>query len=224
MSDKRMNTLSKYALSALLGISISYNANALQFVLHNEFSGGQQPVGSLQVDITNSGANAVDLKITSLLSGTEFLDELYLNLDPALNPTLLSFGAPTRGVGSSFGSDPVVSTGVNAFDADGGGSYDINFQFDIAPPGDRFNNSDSITYHVTGITGLDESDFNFLAAPHGGNGVFTAAAHIQGVGPNADGSGFIAPNGVPGVPDGGSTVMLLGGTLACLGALRRRLA
>ena len=222
-----MNTLSKYALSALLGISISYNANALQFVLHNEFSGGQQPVGSLQVDITNSGANAVDLKITSLLSGTEFLDELYLNLDPALNPSLLSFGVTART--GSFGplvggTDPVVSKGVNAFDADGGGSYDINFQFDIAPPGDRFNNSDSITYHVTGITGLDESDFNFLAAPHGGNGVFTAAAHIQGVGPNADGSGFIAPNGVPGVPDGGSTVMLLGGTLACLGALRRRLA
>jgi hypothetical protein len=76
---------------------------------------------------------------------------LYLNLDPALNPTLLSFGTPTRT--GSFGTNPVVSTGVNGSDADGGGSYDINFQFDIAPPGDRFNSLDTITYHVTGIMG-----------------------------------------------------------------------
>ena len=79
-----MKKLTIYTLSAILGIGISYNANALSFTLHNEFSGGQQPVGSLQVDITNSGANAVDLKISSLLFGTEFLDELYLNLDSGL--------------------------------------------------------------------------------------------------------------------------------------------
>jgi hypothetical protein len=215
-----MNTLSKYALGAMLAAGLSYNANAvLSFTLHDEFSGGQQPVGSLQVDITNSGANAVDLKITSLLFGTEFLDELYLNLDPTLNPTLLNFGAPTRT--GSFGLNPVVSTGVDAFQADGGGKYDINFQFDIAPPGDRFDGIDTITYHVTGITGLDENDFNFFSSPAGGNGIHQAAAHIQGVGTNANGSGFIAPNGVP---DGGATVMLLGTALACLGALRRRFA
>ena len=158
-----MKKLTIYTLSAILGIGISYNANALSFTLHNEFSGGQQPVGSLQVDITNSGANAVDLKISSLLFGTEFLDELYLNLDSGLNPTLLSFGSPTRT--GSFGTNPVVSTGVDAFKADGGGKFDINFQFDIAPSGDRFNILDTITYHVTGITGLDENDFNFLGAP-----------------------------------------------------------
>ena len=168
-----MKKLTKYTLSAILGIGISYNANALQFLLHNEFSGGQQPVGSLQVDITDSGADAVDLKISSLLFGTEFLDALYLNFGPnlgpgQLDPTLLSFGTPTST--GSFGTNPVVSTGANAFDADGGGSYDIKFQFDIAPPPDRFNLTDTITYHVTGITGLDANDFNFVAAPHGGNG------------------------------------------------------
>ena len=176
-----MKKLTKYTLSAILGIGISYNANALQFLLHNEFSGGQQPAGSLQVDITDSGADAVDLKISSLLFGTEFLDALYLNFGPnlgpgQLDPTLLSFGTPTST--GSFGTNPVVSTGANAFDADGGGSYDIKFQFDIAPPPDRFNLTDTITYHVTGITGLDANDFNFVAAPHGGHGA-TKPRHIS---------------------------------------------
>ena len=54
-----MNKLTKYTLSAILGIGLSYNANAISFTLHDEFSGGAQPIGSVQVDITNSGANAV---------------------------------------------------------------------------------------------------------------------------------------------------------------------
>ena len=227
-----MKKLTKYAFSAILGIGISYNANAIvSLTLHDEFSGGQQPTGSLLVEFTNAGADAVDLKITSQLFGTEFLDELYLNLNTVFNPTLLSFTkiAETGSFGSLAGGvDPVISKGTDAFDADGGGSYDINFQFDIAPPDDRFNGLlDSITYRV-GILGLTlrEGDFNVASSPHGGNGIHTAAAHIQGVarGPNGT-SGFIAPNGVPpSVPDGGATVMLLGSALAGLGALRRRFA
>jgi VPDSG-CTERM motif len=221
-----MNTLSKYALTALLGIGVSYNANALQFILKNDFSGGATPTGSLQVDITNAGTDTVQLKITSLLVGTEFVSDLYLNLDPALTASSLNFGTPTRT--GTFGLDPVITTSSPPpLNADGGGTFDIRFAFDTAPPGDRFGSggppADSLTYTVTGITGLDETDFNFLSQPpSGGNGFFAAAAHIQGITPNSEGetSGFVGPT----VPDGGSTVMLLGGALACLGALRRRLA
>jgi hypothetical protein len=209
-----------YALGAILGIGISYNANAtLSFTLHDEFSGGQQPTGSLKVDFTNAGANAVDLTITSQLFGTEFLDELYLNLNTVYDPSLLNFAKLSET--GSFGLDPVILTGTDAFQADGGGRYDINFQFDISPPPDRFNSTDSITYHITGITGLVEGDFDFFSFPAGGNGIHKAAAHIQGVGADAEGSGFIAPNGVP---DGGATMMLLGTALACLGASRWRFA
>ena len=220
-----MKTLTKYTLSAILGIGISYNANALQFFLNSEFSGGQQPTGSLLVDITDSGANAVDIKISSQLFGTEFLDQLYLNLNTAFNPIQLSFTkiGETGSFGTlAGGSNPVISTGTNAFSADGGGSYDISFQFDIAPPSQRFNGLlDSITYNVTLAGGtLRENSFNFDAVPHGDHGVFKAAAHIQGVAPGPNGtSGFIAH-----VPDGGATVTLLGTALACLGALRRRFA
>jgi VPDSG-CTERM motif len=206
-------------LGAMLAAGISHNANAtLSFTLHDEFSGGQQPVGSVQVDFTSALGGGVDLTITaSDFDDLEFLDALYLNLNPLLDPTQLDFGSPTGG--SGFGDDPVISLGTDAFKADGDGLYDILLQFDIAPPGDRFDDSDSITYHITGIAGLVEGDFNFLSTPSGGHGPFKAAAHIQGVGPEGEGSGFIAPNGVP---DGGATAMLLGTALACLGAFRRR--
>jgi hypothetical protein len=218
-----MKKLTKYTLSAILGIGISYNANALQFILHDEFSGGQQPTGSIQVDINTVATNTVQLTISSQLVGTEFLSDLYLNLNPAYSASNLNFGSPTRT--GSFGTDPVVPA-PPPLNADGGGTFDIKFAFDTAPPADRFDGLlDSITYQITGlglITNLVEADFDYLSQdPSGGHGFFKAAAHIQGVGTNGDGSGFIAPNGVP---DGGTTVMLLGTALACLGALRQRLA
>jgi hypothetical protein len=222
MVKEEMTKLTKYALGAILAVGISQNANAtLSFTLHDEFSGGDQPLGSVLVDFTNAGANAVDLTITSQLVNLEFLGALYLNLNPAYDPNDLNFAL--TGSTGTFGS-PTISTGTDAFKADGDGLYDILVDFNIAPPGDRFNDTDSVTFTLTGITGLVEGDFNFLSAPSGGHGPFLAAAHIQGVGPNGEGSGWIAPgNGAP-VPDGGATVMLLGTALACLGALRRRFA
>jgi hypothetical protein len=215
---KIMNTLSKHALGALLAAGISYNANAtFSLTLHNEFSGGTQPLGNVQLDFTTIAAGTVDLKITSLLSGTEALTQLNLNLDPgppALDPTQLSFALQSST--GTFGAIG-ISTGVNAFKADGDGLYDI--EFDLPPPGTVFDQTDTVTYRITGIASLTENSFNFLSAPDGGHGPFVAAAHIQRIGPN-DGSGWIAP----GVPDGGTTIMLLGGAFACLGAFRRRLA
>jgi hypothetical protein len=213
-----MKKLIKYALGAMLAAGIPYTANAVvSFTLHDEFSGGQQPIGSIKVDFTTFAVGAVDVKITSLLVGTESLNDLYLNLNVAYDPTSLSF-AKLGGTGSF--TDPTISLGTNAFKADGDGSYDILFDFIPPGPGIRFDNADTVTYRIT-RTGLVEEDFNTLSQPPtGGHGPFLAAAHIQGIAPN-DGSGFIAPNGVP---DGGTTVMLLGTALACLGALRRRFA
>jgi hypothetical protein len=217
---KRMNALSKYALGTLLAAGISYNANAdFSLKLNDEFSGGQQPQGSVSVAFSDGGTDAVLLTITGDLEETEFMESLYLNFNPAYLPTFDATNLTFNLVSSSgIGGAPSVSTGVDAFKADGDGLYDILIDFDTDPPGDRFDNSDSVIYSITGITGLVADDFNFLSAPAGGHGPFVAAAHIQGVGTN--GSGFVAP----GVPDGGATVMLLGTALACLGALRRRFA
>ena len=217
----------RYALAILAVLGINPASAVVSFTLHDEFSGGAQPAGSVQVDVTNSGLDAVQLTITSFLVGTEFMSDLYLNLDPALSPVLLSFGAPVK-----FGSfaNPGISKSADAFFADGGGAYDIKLAFSTSNAGggvQRFNNTDTLTYLIGGIAGLDENDFKFPAAPHGGNGVYQAAAHIQAIIRDADGntSGFIGTNGGGNnVPDGGTTVMLLGSALGCLGALRRRFA
>jgi hypothetical protein len=217
-----MKKLTKYTLSAILGIGLSYNANAISFTLNDEFSGGAQPTGSVRLDITDSATNTVKLEITSLLVGTEFMSDLYLNLDPDLNASLLTFGVPTK-IGS-FNAPSISKVPINA---DGGGTFDIKFTFSTSGMNggsQRFNNGDTLTYLVSGITGLDAEDFNFFSQdPSGGHGYFKAAAHIQGIPRDANGktSGFVGPNGVP---DGGTTLMLLGSALACLGALRRRFA
>ena len=163
----------------------------------------------------------MDLRIDAQLVGTEFVTGLYLN--SIVNPTLLNFGDPTGGSGGF--EDPSISLASNTFRPDGDGFFDILLEFENAPPGARFDNSDFITYHITLTSGLlSEGNFNAFSAPGpgpGNPGPFQAAAHIQGIGPEGEGSGFIAPNGVP---DGGMTMMLLGSALACLGALRRRFA
>jgi len=75
------------------------------------------------------------------------------------------------------------------------------------------------------MTGLLESDFNFLAAPHGGNGVFHTAAHVGGIGLDAEGSGWIGDsngNGVvpPPIPEP-STFLLFAAGLGGLAFWRK---
>jgi VPDSG-CTERM motif len=215
-----MKKLINYTLSAILGIGISYNANALTFDLTDEFSGGQQPTGFVRVEITDT-----TLTITSFLDGTEFLGDLFLNFNEAKDVSALVFTEDTSLTLGSF-TDPIITTDAPPpLNADGGGTFDIRFTFDTSDgTSTRFDTTDSITYVISGISGLVAADFDFLSEdPSGGNGFFKAAAHIQGVGPDGEGSGFVGP-GVPGVPDGGTTMMLLGTALACLGALRRRFA
>ena len=127
-----MKKLIIYTLSAILGIGISYNANAtLSFTLNTAFS-GDQPDGTVKVDFTSVNLTTVNLTITSGLVGPENMAGLYLNLNPNYNPTSLSF-AKTGGTGSF--TDPIspISTGTDAFKAGGDGLYDILFNF--APPG-----------------------------------------------------------------------------------------
>jgi hypothetical protein len=222
-----MKRLIKYTLGAILAVGISHNADAiLTFTLDTEFSGAQQPAGSVEVVFDDhGGTGAVDLTITSQLNEPlgplEFMSELYLNFNPDKNPDDLA-SAFTETGSSGFFTDPLISLGVNQFKADGDGFFDILFTFDNSDGSlTRFDDTDSITYTIT-LAGLVEEDFNFLSAPGGGHGPFSAAAHIQGVGLDGEGSGFIAPPNGNGVPDGGTTMMLLGSALACLGALRRR--
>jgi hypothetical protein len=203
-------------LALVLLWAVPASAATLTFELDVEFSGGFDPQGptpwlSITLDDSVGGANDVRITIDAAnLVGAEFASGVYLNFDPALDPTLLSFSAV-----DNSDSVPVISTGLDAFKADGDGFFDILFDFP-PPPGSfaaKFTSGESVVYDATYTAPIDVSSFDFESVLGGGNGSFLAAAHIQGINGNDEDSGWV------GVPEPGLGVLLLPGLL---GLMRRR--
>lgn len=198
--------------------SILYQFNTI-------FSGGPDPtetgpwIDASFVDVT---PGTVLLTITNVnLSSTEFVQGngsgssggLFFNLNTNDNPTALNFTL----VSSNGNFGPIISTGLNAFKADGDGFYDIQFDFSSH----AFSTDSSITYEITGIAGLTAVDFEYLSSPAGGSGPFYAAAKVQGL-PGGGGSMFLEPSFGPQtipVPEPSPSVILLGG-LSLFGVTR----
>jgi len=133
----------------------------------------------------------VRLTVTNLtLSGLENVDQLYFNLNSNLQPSKLTF--KLMGESGAFNT-PKVTTGVNKFQADGDGKYDILFTFNNGgSANNRFTAHESMTYYISGIPTLTAADFAYLSAPAGGAGPFFAAAHVQRIGLTASSSGWLS--------------------------------
>jgi hypothetical protein len=140
--------------------------------------------GTVSLTISNPG-----------LTGSEFISEMFFNLNPSLNPSSLQF---TFINGASDVTPPTVLTGVNFEKADGAGYYDIVFGFDPAKKG-RFAAGDFVTYQISGIPTLTVADFVYLAVPAGASGPFLAVAHVQSIGPKRE-SGWVSPMAATPVP------------------------
>lgn len=120
------------------------------------------------------------------LSATEFVNMMYFNLNPSLDPTLLTFTPQSSAGAFSLPTFTTYSQGtqVSGNKADGDGYYDI--VVDFAQSGTdslRFNDGDSVSYLIAGITGLTAADFGYVSDPGNGNGSpgpFYAVAHVQG--------------------------------------------
>jgi len=168
-------------------------ASEYQYLFDQAFSGAA-PAASNSVwmgaDFRDISAGTVQLTVSNLnLTGAENVDQLYLNLNPALDPTKLQFTF----VSGSGGFDlPSIMEGTNAFKADGDGEYDILFNFTHNSNSQhQFTQGEYFTFDITGITGLTAADFAYLSFPDGGVGPFYAAAHIQRIG-SASLSGWIS--------------------------------
>jgi hypothetical protein len=207
-------------LAFVIGLAPGAEAATLTLDLTVEFSGGTTPEGTspfLTATFDDSVGGPNDVQLTMSASGLVDQESVVLwffNFNPALDPTQITF-TPVNNAASVPNS---ISTGVNAFMADGDGNFDILFDFPPAPGNTaaRFTAGETVVYDLTYISPIDASDFNFASEMGAGNGTYLSAAHVTRIGPNDDLSGFIGA-----VPEP-ATAMLFGLGLLGLGALGRR--
>lgn len=196
-----------YSIGGIYGLIFSsvflfciMTANAsIEYQFNTPFTGDPDPAGNgpwIDSYFIDVAPGKVLLTVTNVnLTTGEFIQGngsgasggLYFDINPNDTVTDLHFTLVSET--ANFGT--IISTGEDAFKADGDGEYDI--QFDFADQ--TFSVDSSFTYEITGISSLTAADFAYLSTPAGGQGPFYAAAKIQGL---ANGnSTYLEPSGGP---------------------------
>jgi hypothetical protein len=232
----------KLNLQSILGIAAVTAAGMLNAAASSvtydfgQVSGGSAPAGTppwVQAVFSDAGMPAGTIQLTlsaGNLAGSAYVSCWYFNLNPTINPTALNF---TASASSGLFTGPTITTGANAFKAGPDGKFDILFGF-TSSGGDaaRFGSGDSITYTISGISGLTVDDFNQLSTSAGGSGAYPSAAHIESSLSDSGCPAWVNPSSTSqilgnsderAVPDASATLALLGASLAGIETLRRKL-
>jgi hypothetical protein len=191
-------------------------ANTLVYNLDRYFNGNPAvpaPITATFQDIAGGGVRLY-IHANASLAG-ESIKGMGFNLDPAMDPTSLVFATPPS---PPFATS--ISTGTNAYKADGDGFFDIRFIF--RP--NAFVSPLTGVYKITGIPGLNVSSFLHLSAPSSppAYGPFYVAGNTS-----TGGSSWLTVTGTPTVtiaapiPEPEIYAMMLAG-LALMGFVARR--
>ena len=229
----KVNLKSIVGIAAVSAAGVFNSAASTVTYEFGNVSAGPSPAGTppwVQASFSDVGmpSDTVQLTLTAEnLAAGAFVSSWYFNVDSLLVPTSLQF-AQTASAGS-FGG-PTISTGANAFKAGPDGKFDILFAFNsTGDDSSRFTSGDSVTFTISGISGLTVQDFNELSTTAGGLSAYTSAAHIESA--PSDCPSWVNPsamtqiqgNADTRVPDASATISLLGASLAGIEALRRKL-
>jgi hypothetical protein len=201
--------------AASLLLASEAKADFLQFKLDNTFNGASPSSTApwLTATFTSPASGTVNLALQSSLNiSSEFFGSLGFNFNPPISAL--------TGVSQNGGSPASISWSENGEDLQGGGNqgkgFDVMINFETANAG-HFKGSDLITFVFSG-NGITAADFNDFNA-----GGLQIAAHVQGIpnGPSGAVSGVRTAETT--VPDGGSTLILLGIGTTLFALVRRTL-
>jgi MYXO-CTERM domain-containing protein len=195
--DRAPRSLALASAALLLVLAAPASALTITYDLDFEFSNASPPAGptpwmTVSIDDSVGGPNDVRITITNVnLTGVEFISEVTLNFDPALDPTQLSFSA----VNTSAVASVSFNTGVDAFQSDGDGKFDI--RLGLPTSGNRFTAGEALVFDLSYTAPITAASFDFFSAPGGGQGSFHAAAKVQGIGLDGEDSGWIGDGDAP---------------------------
>jgi hypothetical protein len=202
---------------------VSASAHALSYGLNIEYTGASEPEGQrpwLTATFEDAGTNTVTLTMDATnLVDNEFVGKWFFNMDDAVvtDPFLVFTHVSGPATPPSFGLNNKDAAGAQ------GAGFDILFDFP-QNNGNRFGTGETSVYRVeltndSSSTLMAES-FNFTNEA----GNFYSAAHVQGIGPTGDDSGWIAATSTSDIPEAKSILSLgLGILVLGLVAHKRRL-
>lgn len=221
MTNKIRTLASLLLVTVAMSFGAAAHADSFTVELGTEFSGATEPEGAtpwliMTVDDGNT-PGTVDFLIEANLTDDEFVGAFYFNYDQSAGSLL--FTSITNISGPAFNSLVTCENTLNATcKADGDGFHDLVMSFSNGV----FTDGGEVGFTLN-LAGLTAGMFNLESQPGGGNGTWTAAAHIQAIGAEDDDSGWIGGRGgdTHEVSEPG-TLALFGLGLALMGVATRR--